>query len=221
MSAALDPNDPDYELLSLDSSPPQAVQDGRTVAVQEDAEAYGPAMQACNPKERVYVLAVMAGETWANAARIAGYGTPDSTPATLATIGNRLKGYPRVSAALVEEAKQSLRSLAPKAVDTVRKVLDDFDAKARLKAADMILARSDPSVTRVEGKVEHTHHLDHDAEALNQLRSLKALGVARDKLIEVFGDFGLQRLEAKLEPKPLDVEFSEVECASNADPVGE
>jgi hypothetical protein len=53
-----------------------------------------------------------------------------------------------------------------------------------------------------------------------------ALGVAREKLIEVFGEFGLQRLETKIgiEAKPgeiIDGDYSEVERDPDADLLGE
>ena len=46
--------------------------------------------------------------------------------------------------------------------------------------------------------VDVHHHVDHDAEAVAQLRMLKGLGVAQDKLIETFGFTGLPRYERLL-----------------------
>src|SRR5262249_53474312 len=88
------------------------------------------------------------------------------------------------------------------------------------KAVQAVLERLDPTVQKVE--VEHTHHIDHDTEALNQLRTLKALGVARDKLVEVFGEIGLDRFEKQLalEDKStvVDAEFTEVKEEEALDP---
>ena len=61
----------------------------------------------------------------------------------------------------------------------------------------MVFERIAPVKQQID--VTHTHEIvDHDAEALKHLRALKALGVARDKLAEVFGGFGLDRLEARV-----------------------
>jgi len=45
----------------------------------------------------------------------------------------------------------------------------------------------------------HHHAVDHTAEAVAQLRLLKGLEVAREKLEEVFGFSGLARYERLLE----------------------
>jgi len=186
---------------------------------QDKDRDFGPAMSACKPKERIFVLAVMAGQTFAAAARSAGYGEPDSTPATLASIGHRIKSYPRVSAALVEEARTAMRSLAPKAVGTVLEILDGFSPRERLKAADMILSRTDPTVTKIEGKIEH-EIVDRETETLKHLAHLISLGVGEDALVKEFGPLGLQYYREKLEAleakaKIVDAEY---EVVSEAQP---
>ena len=45
------------------------------------------------------------------------------------------------------------------------------------------------------------HTIDHNAEALEQLRVMKRLGVAHEKLIEMFGYSGLGRYEQMLEER--------------------
>ena len=203
-----------------ETSPATPVQEGRALTSQtDDAADFGPAMSACKPKERAFVLAVMAGENFANAARLAGYATPESSPATLASIGNRIKGYPRVAAALVEEAKNSLRSLAPRAVSTVREVLETFDPKARLKAADMILSRTDPPVSRVEGKIEH-EIVDRTQQSLDYLAHLIAKGASEQFLLAEFGPGGLERYRKLLEARErakevVDAEFTVIEEKSD------
>jgi hypothetical protein len=75
-----------------------------------------------------------------------------------------------------------------------------------------VVERIDPTVQKSEVSVTHT--INHETEALDQLRALKALDVARDKLIELYGAFGLERLEKKLalpdQSNVVDAEFSEV-----------
>jgi hypothetical protein len=66
-----------------------------------------------------------------------------------------------------------------------------------VKAIGMVLARTDPEVTRHDMNIVH-RHIDPDQEELEELRALRQLGTARSKLLELFGGNGLARLE-KLE----------------------
>lgn len=184
-------------------------------AAENDDENYGPAMSALSAKERAFVLSRMSGQNFANAARQAGYGKPDSSAETMASIGYRVSHYPRVVEALMEEAKKSIRALAPQAVSTVHEAMSTFDPKARLKAAEMVLSRTDAVVQKQDVNVKH-EVVDHRHEALIQLKTLKALGVTRDKLEELFGFTGLPMLERQLEQqeaseKPaIDAEYREL-----------
>ncbi len=126
-----------------------------------------------------------------------------------------IKGYPRVVAALVEEAKNSLRSLAPRAVSTVREVLETFDPKARLKAADMILSRTDVVVSRVEGKIEH-EIIDRTQQSIDYLAHLIARGASEQMLLNEFGPGGLDRYRKLLEARErakevVDAEYTVIE----------
>jgi hypothetical protein len=212
-------------IQSLPAAEPKPVKPGPTVAatvpalVEDKDRDFGPCMSACKPKERAFVIAVVGGQSFANSARLAGYGEADSTPATLASIGHRIKSYPRVSAALVEEARLALRSLAPKAVGTVMEILDSFAPRERLKAAEMILARTDPTVTKIEGKIEH-EIVDRETETLKHLAHMISLGVGEDALVREFGPLGLQYYRDKLEAleaksKIVDAEY-EVVGGNNA-----
>jgi hypothetical protein len=58
----------------------------------------------------------------------------------------------------------------------------------------MVLDRADPIESRQFVEVTHKH-VDSDGEALEELRALRTLGTARDKLIELFGSNGLDRIE--------------------------
>jgi hypothetical protein len=64
------------------------------------------------------------------------------------------------------------------------------------RAIGMMLDRTD----KVETHTTITHHVevDHNAQAIEQLRLLKGLGVTREKLVEVFGYSGLGRYERLL-----------------------
>jgi phage terminase small subunit len=188
----------------------------------EDDSQLGPAMQACTLQQRKFVLALFEQKpgygALAAAARAAEYGNRDgtSTAKAMANIAQRLVNNPNVVAAIAETAKKQLRSDAPAAVQTVREVMNDPMHKDRLKAASMILQRIDPVETK--HSVEVTHKIDHDAEAVAQLRMLKSLNVAREKLEEMFGFTGLSRYEqmlaledAKQAGPVVDAEFSVIE----------
>ena len=58
----------------------------------------------------------------------------------------------------------------------------------------MSLDRNDPIESRQFVEVTHKH-VDLDQEALEELRALRALGTSREKLVELFGGNGLERIE--------------------------
>lgn len=172
-------------------------------------------------KMRKFVLHYVSHRNGARASREAGYLPETATAEDHAQNAYKILHREDVTNAVIAMTRRQLRQLAPEAINAIKETLQTTFHKDRMRAAAMVLERTDAPVQRVEGKITHTHVLDHEAEALNQLRSLKALGVARDKLIEVFGQFGLERLEAKLEPEPIEVEYQEVERDPDADLLGE
>jgi phage terminase small subunit len=182
--------------------------------IPDERESFGPCMLACRPDEREFVLHVIAGKPNAEAAKLAGWGEPDSSAATLARIGHRLAHRDRIIAAIGEEVKKLTRSRATlKATQVIDEILNNSYHKDAARVALSVLERVDPTIQKHE--VEVTHKIDHEAEALDQLRSLRALNVAREKLIELYGTFGLERLEKKLaienQGNVVDAEFSEVD----------
>ena len=76
-------------------------------------------------------------------------------------------------------------------------LVEDPTHKGHERAISEILSRVHPVETRHEINV--VHRIDHDAEAVAQLRTLKSLGVVHEKLVEVFGFSGLGRYERLLE----------------------
>jgi hypothetical protein len=192
--------------------------------IPDERESFGPCMLACRPDEREFVLHVIAGKSNAEAAKLAGWGEPDSSTATLARIGHRLAHRDRIIAAIGEEVKKLTRSRATlKAAQVIDEILNNSYHKDAARVALSVLERVDPTIQKHE--VEVTHKIDHEAEALDQLRSLRALNVAREKLIELYGAFGLERLEKKLvienKGNVVDAEFSEVPRDVDADLLGE
>jgi hypothetical protein len=181
-----------------------------------ETDDFGPAMAACLPKERSFVAALLEGRSGAQAAREAGYGAEDgsSTAETMARIAHRTLSRGRVIDALTEQSRKTIRSLAPSAIQAVKDILTTTNHKDRAKVALNVIERVDPIVQKVDAHVTH-EIVDHRKDALEQLRSLIALGVARAKLEELFGFTGLPMLERQLAEqdakRPIDAEFTVVE----------
>lgn len=192
--------------------------------------AMGPAMASlANDRQRAFVDALFTVPpghgAMAAAARVAGY--EQSTPHVLTATANRLMRDPKIQNAIAEETKRRLRAAGPAAVIAIEQIIADPSHRDRLKASMAVIERHDPVAQRIEGKIEHTHVIDHEAEALNQLRTLRALNVAHEKLVEVFGAFGLERLEARLALQDqsaapiVDAEFVEIASEAERDPDAE
>lgn len=183
--------------------------------VPPETDDFGPAMSACLPKERAFVLALLEGRSGAQAAREAGYGNENgsSSAETMARIAHRMLTRGRVVDALAEQSRKTIRSLAPAAIQAAKDILTTTNHKDRAKVALNMIERIDPTVQRVEGHMTH-EIVDHRLEALTQLKTLKALGVAREKLEELFGFTGLPMLEKKLQQQereqPIDAEYTEI-----------
>jgi phage terminase small subunit len=154
-------------------------------------------MAQCDNRERAFVEYRMSGHSIAESAKLAGYGHENSTAGTFARIGNRLVNRPRVQDALIELTRKAIRSDGPEAVKTVREIMGDKHHPQRLKAAQQVLDRVDPTIQRVDQSVK-VEVVDRQAEALAQLKLLRQLGVAREKLEELFGYSGLPLLEKQL-----------------------
>lgn len=187
-------------------------------------DSYGPAMEACRDDEQRFVeLVVHEQKSFSEAAKLAGWGTPESNSNTYARIGFRLSHRPRIQDAIAEEIKKLTRSKTVlKAAQAVDEILDHSYHKDRARVALAVLEKIDPTVQKSEVAVNVK--IDHEAEALNQLRSLLALGVAREKLIDLYGAFGLERLEEKIaiedKSNVVDAEYAEVATDPDADLLG-
>lgn len=131
----------------------------------------------------------------AAAARKAGFGNPDTDPHGFAHIAWRLMRDDRVVAAVAEESRKMLRVGAPEAVKALQNVVRNPEHPGHIRAISMLLDRADPVESRQ--LVEVTHRtIDPDQEAIEELRAMRALGVSREKLAEVFGGNFLPKLEA-------------------------
>jgi phage terminase small subunit len=105
----------------------------------------------------------------------------------------------RIIAAIAEEAKKVLRAAHPAAVKVIHEIMADKDHKDRLKAATALLERADPATTSHHIDVVHKT-IDPNQEALENLAALRKLGVTRERMLELYGHNGLERME-KLEAR--------------------
>ena len=90
-----------------------------------------------------------------------------------------------------------VRGSAPEAAKALIELVRDPEHKDHARGIAMVLARTDPEITRHDMNIVHKV-VNEDDESLAELRALRELGTAREKLIELFGGNGLARLE-KLE----------------------
>ena len=159
----------------------------------------GPAVQAL-PNQRWrdfvyhYVTQPPGHGALTNAARLAGFGK-SSTPANLAKIAWQLSHDERMIAAIAEVSRAIVRRCAPEAANALLAMVRDPEHREHARAVGMVLARTDPEVTRHDISVTHKV-IDEDEEAREELRALRALGTSREKLLELFGVNGLARIEA-------------------------
>ena len=171
--------------------------------IDTDEARLGPKMLALSEKQQRFVIAlfttVMPGYgAPTKAARVAGYGTPTSSPSSMATISSRLMNDERVLEGMREYGERFIRSTAPAAIRAMISLILTPSHKDHGRAVGMLLDRVHPSETRQVVDVHH-HTVDHTAEAIAQLRMLKGLDVPRAKLEQVFGFSGLARYERLLE----------------------
>jgi hypothetical protein len=173
----------------------------RQRAVEAIEESLSVAEAACSQRERAFVywlvnLPPHVGYK-VRAARLAGFGR-HSTPHVVNSITQVLLRQPRVIDLIAEVTKKQIRTMAPEALQAVREIIADSDHRDRLKAAQVVLERIEPTLQRVDVNVKH-EIIDRDGEAVAYLRKLKALGVGRDKLEEELGYSALPRYEKLLE----------------------
>ncbi|MCA1514550.1 hypothetical protein [Bradyrhizobium sp. NBAIM01] len=173
----------------------------RTVApapAKPDWGQLGPAMRALpNDQWRAFCHELITGKPghgrYARAARAAGFGKDSTTP-NVAKIAWKIAHDDRMIAAIAEESRKYLRGSHPEAVAALLAMIRDSKHRDHGRAVLSLLDRVDPVVSKQT--VDITHRVvDPDAEALEELRALRQLGVSREKMLETFGGNGLARLE--------------------------
>jgi phage terminase small subunit len=159
----------------------------------------GEAMRALTERQRAFVRALLTERpghgALTPAARRAEYGR-NSKPATLSKHAHDLSRSPKIIAAINEEAKKVIRGVGhAEAVAAVMNMIRDPSHRDHARAVDMVLLRADAVISKQSIDVTH-RTIDPDQEALEELRAARKLGATREKLIELYGANGLDRLEA-------------------------
>jgi hypothetical protein len=167
---------------------------------RENWGEWGPCMRALpSDRWRAFVEHLVLGAgghgAQAAAARKAGFGHARTRPITMAKIASRLARDDRVISAIAEESRKIIRIGAPAAARALLNLVNDPTHKDHGRAVGLLLARTDPETSTQNINVTHKL-LDPDAEAIEELRALRQLGTPREKLLELFGPNGLERVEA-------------------------
>jgi hypothetical protein len=89
------------------------------------------------------------------AAKMAGFGTVESSPQSMATIASRLAHDERVLEAIAEEDQKRIRASAPRAISALTRLIEDPDHKDHARGIGMVLDRVHPVETQHTVKVQH------------------------------------------------------------------
>ena len=122
------------------------------------------------------------------AAKLAGFGSPTSTPQSMATIASRLAHDERVLSAIREEDEKRIRSSAPRAIAALSHLIETPSHKDHARGIAMVLDRVHPAETQHVIKVEHraSSSFKATAETIERIMLLAArAGVVMPPLIDV------------------------------------
>jgi hypothetical protein len=152
----------------------------RELAPLETIDAVdGPMMRALpTDRHRAFVRALYQVKPghgmYVKAAKLAGFGSPTSTPQSMATIASRLKSDERVMAAISEEDQKYIRGAAPRALRALDRLVDTPNHKDHARGIAMVLDRVHPAETQHTVKVEHEvgPSLGATAEVLARIAAL-------------------------------------------------
>jgi hypothetical protein len=170
-----------------------------------DAEALGPAMQACTAGERAWVIAkIEMGCDNTEAARLAGYS--DRTSESLRKIAHTVAHRERVQMALLEMSRKLMRTQGPKSIHTLCEIRDNKMAKddVRLKAAVELLNRAGMSAVN-ESHLTVTHELSEVQMDQRILALAAELGLGEDAARKML----IAPADLKKNADAIDAEFTE------------
>jgi hypothetical protein len=145
----------------MDTAPRKRVKEKREVAKIEPVEAkLGPKMQALTEKQRNFIIAmftVRQGHGAAvRAARAAEFGTPSSSPQSMATIASRLMHTDAIIEAMREYGEQFLKAAGPTALRALERLILTPGHKGHERAVSAVVDRLYPIETQHTVKVEHS-----------------------------------------------------------------
>ena len=120
----------------------------------------GPKMQALpSARHRAFVRAmyqVKPGHGAAvRAAKLAGFGTPELSPQSMATIASRLTHDSRVQEAFAEQDQLYIRASAPRAIRALSSLIENPASKDHARGIAMVLDRVIPTETVHNVKMNH------------------------------------------------------------------
>jgi hypothetical protein len=148
----------------------------------------GPMMKALpTDRHRAFVRALYQVKpgfgAQSKAAKLAGWGQPLSSPASMATIASRLAHDERVLAAIREEDEKRIRSSAPRAIAALSALIENPKSKDHARGIAMLLDRVHPAETVVKVNHDATPAFKATAEVLARIADLAArAGVDLSKL---------------------------------------
>ncbi len=152
----------------------------RELAPLEPVDAKdGPAMLALpTDRHRAFVRALYTVRPGhgarVKAAKLAGFGTRQSSPQSMATIASRLSHDERVLAAIAEEDQKFIRSSAPRAMGALSRLIENPHAKDHARGIAMVLDRTMPLETVVNVRRDVTPAFKTTAEVLLRIAELAA-----------------------------------------------
>jgi len=110
------------------------------------------------------------------AAKLAGFGTPQSTPQSMATIASRLTHDKRVQEAFAEQDQLYIRASAPRAIRALSALIENPGAKDHARGIAMVLDRVHPQESVHHVKVDHdvTPNAMETAQIFQRIAELSA-----------------------------------------------
>lgn len=152
----------------------------------------GPAMKALpSDRHRAFVRALYQVRPGhganVKAAKLAGFGTPESSPQSMATIASRLAHDERVLAAIHEEDQKHIRASAPRAIRALSSLIENPNSRDHARGIAMILDRVHPAETVHNVRVEHeaTSSMKATAEVFERIMALAARAGVAVPMIDV------------------------------------
>lgn len=163
-------------------------------------------------KRRLFVLHYLNHRNGARASREAGYLPEDATAEDHAQHAYKLLHDESICDAIIAMTKRQLRSLAPEAINAIKETLQTTFHKDRMRAAALILERTDSVTQKVD--VQHTHKFDPIKITLQELARLKTQGATAEAImlaLDFRSQFELEHYENLLAKEaPIDAEYREL-----------